>query len=249
MYPVLFKIGGLNFYSHGMLIVAGIIFAALLIFFLSKRSELNQSYLLDNIIYVSLFGMIGARIAYFILYPNQWSNLSQIFLLWQGGLVSFGGFILGAITLLILLKSQKQSVLPWLDLFAIGLPLGIAFARVGDWLAGDYGILSAAVINGFWAKFVNNPLLEAVLCVLILIILLSIFLFAKKKVSDGFIFLLSILIYTGGRFIIDFWRSDPDFFVGLSVGQTFSLIVFIIIGLLFIIMARKGRKGVYNANV
>ena len=246
MYPVLFKIGSVVFYSHGVLLVAGIIFGALLVYLLSRRSELSQNYVLDNVIYVSLFGIIGARIAYFLLYPNQFNNISQVIFLWQGGLVSFGGFILGGITLFFLLKLQKQPILPWLDLFAIGLPLGIALGRVGDWSAGDYGILPVLAASGAWAQFVNNPLLEAGLCVLIVLILLFMFLFAKIKKIDGIIFLLSILIYSGGRFMIDFWRGDPSFLIGLSLGQLFSLLMFIVSAVVFALKIRKDRKGAYN---
>lgn len=243
MYPVLFKIGSLTFYSHGILLVAGIVFGALLVYFLSKKSELDNMYILDDIIYISLFGVIGARIAYFVLYPHQFTNISQIILLWQGGLVSYGGFILGAVVLLVLLKFQKQPILPWLDLFAIGLPLGVAFGRIGDWLAGDYGLFPGIGGSGLMGRLTNSPLLEAGLCVLIVLVLLSIYIFAKNKVMDGIILMLSVLIYSGGRFIIDFWRGDASFFLGLSLGQLFSLIVFVATLAIFVFVQWRRKKG------
>jgi len=240
MHPILFKIGNITFYSHGLLIVLGIIAAALLIFCLSKKNDLDRTYLLDNIVYVSLIGVIGARITYFILYPHQFESASQIILLWDGGLVSYGGFVLGALALFILLKIQKQPILKWLDLYVIGLFLGLFFGRIGDWFAGDYG--TGLGVTRFTQSFLPTPLLEAGLCVLIVIFSLSIFLLGKKRLIDGLVLLSSILIYSGGRFIIDFWRGEMPIFLGLSTGQIFSLIVFAISLAIFVLMVRGEKE-------
>lgn len=245
MHPILFKIGGLTFYSHGLFIVLGIIVGALLVYLLASKSGLDKTRLIDNIIYVCLIGVIGARVTYFILYPGQFESISQIIFLWQGGLVSYGGFVLGGLALFFLLRLQKQPILKWLDLFAIGLPFGLLLGRIGDWLAGDYGIFPLAKKAIFGIQM-PNPLVEAGFCALVVLILLSIFWFGRDKVKDGTIFLLSVLIYSGGRFIIDFWRYEAPVLFGLSAGQVFNIIVFLLATVIFILKLMREKKGAYN---
>lgn len=239
MYPIIFQIGGLTFYSHGVLIVAGIFAGALLVYFLAKKLGLSRPNLFDNIIYTTLAGIIGSRLAYLFSYPNQFQNPIQFFRFSEGGLISYGGFIAGGLTLYLLLKSQKQPVMKWFDLFSAGLLLGLAFGRAGDYLTGDYGAMQASGVF----SLASNPLLESFLCLLVIVISLLILLVGKERFKEGTAFFVSVLIYSGGRFIIEFWRGDPDFFLGMSFSQIFSILVFIISLGLFILIRKMKQKG------
>lgn len=243
MYPILFKIGSITFYSHGVLIVLGLLAGGLLSYFLAKKNGLATEKVADNIIYISIFGIIGARIAYLVLYPSQYSSITQIFLLWNGGLVSYGGFFLGGFALMAILRFQKQPILRWFDVFSTGLFMGMAVGRVGDLLAADYGSFSD---GHFWTA---NPLLEAVLCIIIVIISSSAFIALGSRLRDGLVFILSLLIYTGGRFIIEFQRGDPILLMGLSLSQLFSIFIFILslVSLTFLLKAKeKGNYGIIS---
>lgn len=224
MYPILFKINNVSVYSHGVFMVLGMIFGAGIIYYLAKRRRLKTDFLFDNIIITILFGIIGARLTYFFLYQEQFSNIREVLYIWQGGLVSYGGFVAGGLTLYLLLKSQGESILGWFDLFSVAFPAGLFWGRVGDILAGDN---DAALILGSAGKYIPVPLLEAILCLIIFVVLFM--LHYKQRIrTAGLYFLLMLLLYSGGRFMIDFHRTENQFLLGLSIGQLFSLLLFLI---------------------
>jgi prolipoprotein diacylglyceryltransferase len=66
----------------------------------------------------------------------------------------------------------------------------------------------------------------------------------KKKVFPGLVFFLTLLLYSGGRFIIDFWRNEEAILWKLSFGQFFSLVIFLAALITIILLLLKSRtKG------
>jgi len=224
MYPVLFKIGSLTFYSHGLLAVLGIIAGAWFLYYLAKKEKLNREYLFDNLVYSVLFGIVGARLTYFFLYPDQFVRWQEVFFLWNGGMVSYGGFIAGGIAFYLLLKSQKQDIAKWFDLSAIGFSLGLCFGRIGNLLAGEYSGVSTDKFS--IGGVVPVTFYEAILLLLIFALTLLGYRLKKKVgLSKGQLFAVFMILYGLGRFIIDFWRDEKIALAGLSLGQFVSLAV------------------------
>jgi phosphatidylglycerol:prolipoprotein diacylglycerol transferase len=228
MHPIIGHIGGVTIYSHGLLIILAVVVATSLMNFLIGKSKLSKEYFLDNISTVVLIGVIGARIAYVILYYKELTSFWQAFYIWQGGLVSWGGFILGGLTFILLLRSQKQPVLKWLDIFGLSSMIGIGIGRIGCVLAGDIiGKASAAYPNGFpVAGF------EAGAAFLLGLVLLIIY-YKFPKLPQGIIFYESIAGYSLIRFILDGFRDGPTYFLGLNSGQVTAGIVLIATLLIF----------------
>lgn len=248
MHPILFTIGTFNFYTHGLVAVLGIILAALITYFLAKKQGLNTEFFFDNIVFTTLFGIIGARITYFFLYRDQFSSWKQIIDLQDGGLVSYGGFILGGLCFWLFLRKQNQPVIRWFDLFSIGFFLGLSLGRIGDLFAGEYnGVFSERSIAFIGAyNIVPVALYESILCLVIFLLMFILYKKRGKKLAAGILLLLSLFIYSAGRFILDFWRSEAKVLLSLSVGQIVSLIIFIVVTILLIKNVRKGRKNEVN---
>lgn len=226
MYPELFRIGQLTIYTHGVLAVLGIILGSFFIFILAKNAKLNTAFLFDNIIYSVLVGVIGARITYFFLYRDQFKSLSEILYLWQGGMVSYGGFIPGILTFILLLRYQKENISRWLAISSIAFPAGLFLGRIGNIFAGEYaGIPTAGRFN--LDGYIPVNLLEAIL---LLVIFFAMLILYKKtsKLLDKYLFAIFALSYTAGRFIIDFWRDEKDIIFKLSVGQITGLAIFLL---------------------
>mgnify|MGYP001606301017 FL=1 len=227
MHTILFTIGSLSFYTHGVFAVIGIILSAVLLYFLAQSRNLDSSYVFDNVIYSVLAGIIGARLTFSILYYNQLPSFVHIFYFWEGGLVSYGGFVFGGIAFLLLLKKQGQNILNWFDLLGISFPLGLFMGRLGEYVSGEnFGV--GTTVLGAVNKQVPINLYEAFLCLAISIILFIIYTKLKNRIKVGFIFALSILFYSAGRFVIDFWRVEKDLLSILSLGQVVSLLLFVI---------------------
>lgn len=239
MHPILFQIGDVTVYTHGLLALAGIVFGAYTTYLLAKKSKLSTELLFDNVIYITLIGIVGARLAYYLLYPNQFESARDFFYLWNGGMVSYGGFIAGGVALYLILRSQKQHVLKWLDAFTPGFFLGLALGRVGNLMAGEYsGVARSAFpsINGVFPA----TTVEAVLCLLIFAI--GIIYYYKNINKSGLIFLISLMVYGAGRFAIDILRAEPKIFYSLSPGQVADVAVFLAGTVALVAIYRKAKK-------
>lgn len=244
MHPILFKIGSLTFYTHGVLAVLGIFLCAVIVNKLAKNEDLDRTFLFDNIIWAVLIGIIGARITYFLLYRDQFSSLIEIFYLQNGGMVSFGGFIPGAFTFALLLKSQKQPVMKWLDLMSIGFASGLVLGRIGNLMAGEYaGKVSSSrfAINGV----LPTNLFEGIAVALIAVVL-YLFYAKNKNYSDGFLVWSLVLYYGVCRFIIDFWRDEAVVFWHLNLSQITSLIL-AMTALIYLISKSRAEKKLKSA--
>lgn len=226
MYPIFFHIGMVNFYSHGLMIALGAIVGGGLIYFLAKRENFNRRFLIDLLLYSLVAGVLGARILYLILYYYQFANLKEMWLFWQGGLVSFGGFFFGFLVAGLYIWKKGESILKWFDIGIIGLFFGWVLGRIGCYFTGDI-----AGVN----PHLSVPLLEAGWSLILAFGLFylywrkNIFLFYKP----GMMFYIGLIGYFLGRFIIDFWRQEPIIIFHLRGGQIGSLSIIIILAVIF----------------
>lgn len=220
MYPIIVKVGSVTIYSHGLMIIAGVLLGTWALFYLAEKLKLSRSSLVDNISSTVLFGIIGARLAYVILNYNELTSFWQAFYIWQGGLVSWGGFVVGGLTLAILLRSQKQALLPWLDILSLSTLLGIAVGRIGCALTGD---IAGRVSQRFPAGF-PVAATEAVLAGILFVALLMVF-FRFKNLAPGMLMVEVWFGYALIRLVVDTYRDEKAFFIGLNPSQFTALIV------------------------
>lgn len=248
MHEILFTVSGFNFYTHGVVAVLGIILGSIVTYFLAKRKALNTEMFFDNIVFSTLFGIIGARITYFVIYRDQFASFRQIFELWDGGLVSYGGFFLGGLTFWLLLKKQRELVSSWFDVASIGFFLGLSLGRIGDLFAGEYnGVESSMSIPAIGAyNIVPVAFFEAILCLVIFILTYIFYRVYDKKLVPSVIALMSISMYSLGRFILDFWRTELKVYASLSIGQLVSAVLFILTIILYVRLLVRNRS-VYEA--
>ncbi len=148
------------------------------------------------------------------------------------------GLLLSLISSYIYLKKNKLDILKYLDVFAIAVPLGHAIARIGCYLIGDH---IGKLTNVPWAISLNGSTHPVVLYEIIL--LLSIFLvlynLKDKNLEKGSLFAIYLLSYSLGRFVIDFFRTDPLYY-GLTIAQYFCIIMFLT--MIIFVSLRKLRK-------
>lgn len=251
MYPIIFSVGQLNVYTHGVMIALGALVGGLAIYLIGRRNDYNNEYhieyLFDLIVFSLLGGIIGARILYVIIYFNQFYNYKEMFFIWYGGLVSFGGMVGGFLTAWLILNKRKEPVLKWFDLGMIGLLIGWAFGRIGCLLAGDsFGVYTTSII-AIWGR-IPTQIFESVW---VLICAGLLFLLLRKKedwqLPNGVIFLSGIGLYSLGRFTIDFFRDEEIFFRYLHASQWGSLLIFIVV-VVVLWQLLKGRKVSRNGN-
>lgn len=210
------------------MILLGIVLAGWLAYRLAKKTGLKTEYILDNFTTAVLLGIIFARLTFDLVYIHQLKSFWEAFYVWQGGLVSWGGFLAGFITLIILIRRQKQPLWKWLDILGLASLLGIGIGRIGCFLAGDIpGRNTAHYPGGFpMAGY------ESVLTLILFLIILSSNLI--KSIPTSFRFFYSILGYALIRLIIDGFRELPVMFFGLNSSQLTALLLIIIVTLVFV---------------
>ena len=239
--PILFQIGSFKVYTHGFFVTIGVILASFVLYRLALKYHYNLSILFDLIIYTLFFGLLGARLTYFFLYRSQFENTVDILKIWQGGLVSWGGFIFGILAATVILSLAKEKILPWLDLLLVSSLLGLAVGRLGSFLSGELAGLPA---KGFLAILGVYPvtLFESIYTFIVFLLLITLVLKFKSILPAGFLSLNVIMLYSLGRFVVDFWRAEPAMAFGLSLGQLFSLSMFTIALIIFIVLILQKRS-------
>ena len=137
MYPVLFRIGGVEITSFGVLL--GV--AALVGIWIFDR-ELKRSGLPGDAVDAAVAGVIGGIIGAKLLWTLEFSGREPVtdLLFSRGGLSWFGGLIGGVGTGLVMLRWRGVPLVRALAAATPALAIGHAIGRIGCFLVGDdYG--------------------------------------------------------------------------------------------------------------
>ncbi|MBQ9395257.1 MAG: prolipoprotein diacylglyceryl transferase [Proteobacteria bacterium] len=201
--------------------------------------------------------------------PNQ--DCLRPFMFWAGGLTYYGGFILAVLTSWFLAHRWKWSMLKLTDMMAPIIALGLAFGRLGCFLAGccfgkvtdvpwairfpqysdawkrhreqAYDALVAQHEQiGEWLSLPVHPTqLYELFGALALFAWL--WLRRKKAAYRGQQLVILLIGYGILRFVIEFWRDDDRGGWLLSTSQWIS-IPLIVIGIVIAIWGRKKNRVV-----
>lgn len=157
--------------------------------------------------------------------------------IWEGGLTIWGGVTGGLIAGIILARRRHWHLPRLLDAVAPSLVLAQAIGRVACIITGD--AVSQPTTGPFAFAYTNPGAMVPQLGVYYrptqvykIIMNLSIFVvlwrWRDKKLPDGVIFLIYLLLYAGLRFLITFWSSYQVIALDLNQAQLISLTAFII---------------------
>jgi phosphatidylglycerol---prolipoprotein diacylglyceryl transferase len=132
IYPFILKFGPLEITGYGIMMMVGFLTGGWLITLELKRRELYQEYAADITVAAVVGGILGAKLWYVVL------NGGPLFA--RGGLVWYGGFVGGALA--VILNGWRLKVpLRWtLHLTAPALAAAYALGRIGCFIVNDdYG--------------------------------------------------------------------------------------------------------------
>lgn len=251
----------LHFY--GLLIVIGILAGTSLAAWLAKRDGKDPEHIWNGMMWAVALGVIGARL-WFVFFPpvataeagkdtawmlkNFFDLNDGAIAVWSGGLGIFGGVIGGFIGILIYVYRAKLTDLwVWMDMAAIGLPLGHAIGRWGNYVNQElYGKPTElpwaisidnppaqyAGASGFHPLFLYESLWNIALCGFLVWLWLK----HRERFIKGDFLLIYLMGYPPIRFLLEFLRVEiaevPG--IGVNSSQTISVIGFVIAAALFI---------------
>ncbi|HKA06087.1 MAG TPA: prolipoprotein diacylglyceryl transferase family protein, partial [Gemmataceae bacterium] len=130
---------GIPIHGYGVMLFITFIVCVWVVGRLAARwgSNLPRERVQDLVIVAFVGGLLGARITYMIQYHVPWQ---QIFKIWEGGIVLYGGIITGMLAFLafyhFFLKGTGVSLWKLADVAGPALALGIALGRIGCFLNG-----------------------------------------------------------------------------------------------------------------
>ena len=254
------KIFNLVIPLYGLLFYVGIAFAAAVAVLICRKKQIVIFDMVCSAIYTMIGAIIGAKLLFLVvslpeiiemfrIYPAE----DVLFSIIKGGFVFYGGLIGGALGLLIYIKQFKLKLEPFVEVFAVVVPLGHAFGRVGCFFAGccygmEYdGPLSHTYTETAGSTPLGVPLLPIQLiestCLLILFGALIIAFF-KSQNRPFLCTKIYAISYAAIRFALEFFRGDKERGVALfSTSQWISIGIIILVSTLWIVSEKRKKKA------
>ena len=252
---VALDLGFIQIYWYSIFIFLGVFFASLVILRESKKQNINQNFIINLIFYGVIFGLIGARLYYVAFNLDYYLKYPiEILEVWNGGLAIHGGILFGLITVLIYCKKYHAKTLKVLDILVVGLILGQAIGRWGNFFNGEaYGGITTLehlqklglpefIINGMYINGAYHQptfIYESIWTFFGFLVLLIVRKY--KYLKTGQLTGVYLIWYSLGRVIIEGMRTDSLMLGNFRVAQLVSIIL-IIIGIMMLIFCKKGTR-------
>lgn len=240
MNRIAFSIFGLDIMWYGVLMALAMILCVFIALKEGKRVNISEDDLLNLAIIAIPSGLLGARFYYVIFNWNWYSNnLSEILNFRGGGMAIHGALIGGVLAGYIYTKIKKINFFKMADTVMIGIPLGQAIGRWGNYINGE---AHGGPTNLPWGIIVDgikvHPtfLYESIWDIGIFIFL---WYFRKKKKYEGQLAIMYLILYSIGRFFIEGLRTDSLMIGPLKMAQVISLVVIIVCIILHNILSKK----------
>lgn len=250
MRSILFEVFGLKIYGYGLMIAIGIL-AAMAIF--TKRARVkgyDEDSIFNMIIAAVICGIVGGKILYIVTeFKEIMKEPSIIFKDFGSGFVIYGAIMGGALAVYIYCKRKQWSMLEISDLIIPAVAIAQGFGRIGCFLAGCcYGAETTSPLSVVFPEEGLAPsgihLHPTQLYSSVFDFLLGLFLlwYYKKNNKRGRTLSLYLILYSIGRFFVEFIRDDPRGTVGvLSTSQFIAIFTLLLGVVIYNIDKIKGR--------
>ena len=259
--PVAIDIGN-GIYWYGILICLGLILAVLFCSKQAKKYGLTEDNVYDLIIWEIPLCVIGARLYYVLFYLDLYRNtdgslnFSRMIAIWDGGLAIYGAVIVAFLVLFLFCKRQKISFGAYADLGVMGLMIGQAVGRWGNFVNREaFGSETTLPWRmRLWTSTmefieVHPTFLYESLWNLVGLALI-IFVISKARTFDGENACFYFIWYGLGRSVIEGLRTDSLYLFDLTlfgepvrVSQALSLSLVVLGFAILVIMKRSHPHG------
>ncbi len=241
MRPVLYDLWGVPISAFGVFLLLAF-FAAISVARRSARQRLgaDPNWVLDLSLYAIIAGIVGGRIGYILVNIGQFSKTPvSVLTIWRDGGLVFYGAVAAALLLVRASARRKQvSFGALVDAFAAPMVLGFGIAMIGALL---HGLLVGKATGVPWAveMFLDRRhptqlyLLAASVATLIVLRAQR-----DRRLADGTLFSLALLMLSVGRFVVDFFVEAPQVAGFVTAGQLASGAVAVVTLLTLLVLSR-----------
>jgi phosphatidylglycerol---prolipoprotein diacylglyceryl transferase len=144
MRPVLFHIplgfANLPLYSYGLMLALSLIVGWYITLELCERDGMDRVTMGRCYMWTAGAALAGSRLLYILTNLDRFDNILDVFKVWQGGLVAYGGFLGGFVGAWVFCRIKGIRLLAWADCAVPSLCTGLMITRIGCLLYGcDFG--------------------------------------------------------------------------------------------------------------
>lgn len=207
------------------------------------KFSLDQVWVVAVVVFLG--GIFGGRIGSIFLYGDgmyifSWESffspidtMTGVWIGWRG--MSFFGALIGAGMFGWIVTYWKRiSFFEMADFIVPAVPLGLFFGRIGNFLNGELwgresGNFLAMRVEGVMRH--PSQLYEAFFEGLVLFLFLWIL--RKKKMFPGALLFLFGIGYGVTRFVMEFFRDEIIYVWGMTQGQVYAGVLFLVSGMMF----------------
>jgi phosphatidylglycerol:prolipoprotein diacylglycerol transferase len=247
--PELFQIGPLTIHAYGFFLALAFIVGMLVSYRYLRRQFMDAYIVFELVLAAAIGGIVGARIFYVVGHWREFSSAWwEVFKFWNvQGLVFYGGFVVGVLAAVAVIKMRGLSISVVLDSGGLAVPAAMAVARVGCFLNGCcYGKSSGLpwavtfpVKTQMSMGMPPNPIhptqiYELLMDLAIFFILLVI---QKRFRYRGEVMISFIMLYAVARFANEIFRYHTSPNANLFF-QLLSVAAFVLAGLVLIFRRR-----------
>jgi phosphatidylglycerol---prolipoprotein diacylglyceryl transferase len=261
--PEGFFIGQFEIKFYGIILMLGAVAGAFLASREAKRRGYEPEIVWDLMIYLLIGGIIGARLWHIFTPPPSSGVTTEWYLthpldalnIRKGGMGIPGAVIAGVIVMYFYARRHGLGFTDWLDIGAPGLALGQGIGRWGNFFNQE---LYGAPTTLPWKIFIDpehrlvdysdveyyHPLFlyESIWNFGNMFLLLWISRRYAEGLKSGDLFLIYLIVYPVGRFLLDFLRLDASIVAGLNINQTVMAVVAVGAALALVLRHRTNRK-------
>jgi phosphatidylglycerol:prolipoprotein diacylglycerol transferase len=257
--PIAFSIGSLEIRWYGILIALALLVGIVISYFIAKYRGEKQDEVINFAPFAVIFGVIGARLLHVVV---NWSyyggHLSYIFAFRKGGLAIQGVMLGGILALVVFCKIRKLDFWKWADIMAPALLFGQAIGRWGNYFNQEAFGMPTSLPWGIYIDPINRPpsysnaeffhptfLYESIAnLVLFALLLLILRLYNKRpdKFPNGLVFATYLGVYAIYRSIIEYYRIDSSFVLGIKVVYILDGVTVIAVLIIINYLVKKFRE-------
>ncbi len=145
MHPILFRLpvpswGEVPIYTWGVMLGVSLIVGWYLTLGLAERDGMPREMLANCYVITALAALLGARLLFVASNPESFDGIGSMFEVRSGGMVAYGGMVGGVLASAAYLRWKGFPLLPWADVAAPSIAVGLFFTRIGCYLYGcDFG--------------------------------------------------------------------------------------------------------------
>lgn len=253
---VLFQVFGHNVYSYGLMIAIGVILAGYMFTKRAAKEGYDEDSIFNLIVIAVICGVLGGKLLFIITELKNIMRNPSILLNFGEGFVIYGAIILGALSIYIYCRKKKWNTMKVFDFIVPGLALAQGFGRIGCFLAGCcYGAETSSFLG---VVFPSNSLAPTGVALHPTQLYSAVFDFAlaafliwysNKDKIEGHVFSVYCIIYSIGRFFVEFLRNDPRGSVGVLSTSQFIAMFTLMFGIAIYIIQKKKGRGINSEEV